>query len=71
MISFEDALKMEGATNIVFEMQVGHDNKDFLSFQLGNKVFTIESGRGGEILKGSYLSCEWIMASNLKEQANG
>jgi hypothetical protein len=55
MKEFIEALKSIGATNIDIDTQREMENNDQLIFELNGKIFQITSGRGGDILQGSYL----------------
>ena len=62
MDEFIQELKNNGVINVDFSSMVGPEKKDTLAFQINDKIFIIESGRGGNILGGSYLSCDVIDA---------
>ena len=57
---FISELENNGVTDIDYCAQIGPEKKDSLSFRINDKVFIIDSGRGGSILKGSYLVCDVI-----------
>ena len=65
MDDFIKALKSAGATKINFDAQREMENNDQLTFELNGKIFRITSGRGGEILRGSYLSVFSMDAKDL------
>ena len=59
---FISELENNGVTDIDYCAQIGSEKKDSLSFRINDKVFIIDSARGGEILKGSFLICNVIDA---------
>ena len=65
MKDFMKALEDVGATKIDLDTQRAMENNDQLIFELNGKIFRITSGRGGEILKGSYLSFSSMDAKDL------
>ena len=62
MEEFISELKKNGVKNIDYDAQSGCENKDRLTFQINDKIFIVDSMRGGEILKGSLLICNVIDA---------
>jgi len=65
MQEFINALIQIGATNVELQSNSGYDNHDSLHFQIKDKIFTIDSMRGGEILKGSLLDLAVINSSKI------
>lgn len=53
---FEINLEAAGAKNIEFLFNQPHQNNDEIMFDIGDSYFVISSGRGGGIIKGSYLT---------------
>ena len=47
MQEFIDTLIKIGAINVDFQSNTGYDNHDSLHFQIKDKIFTIDSIRGG------------------------
>jgi hypothetical protein len=53
---FMEALEKCGATRVKVDIQKGVEKNDCVIFHLGDRYFAISSHRGGDILKGSYLT---------------
>jgi hypothetical protein len=53
---FIEAFEKCGASRVEIDIQEGVEKNDCVMFHLGDRYFLIESHRGGEILKGSYLT---------------
>lgn len=65
MKEFIKSLKDNGVKNITYGSQIGYEKKDSLTFQINDKIFIIDSMRGGEISRGSLLVCDVIDARNI------
>ena len=67
---FVKELEKAGVTNVDLFESSSPEKKHKLHFQIGEKIFIVESGKGGNILGGSYLTCDVINALDTSQEMN-